>query len=551
MLKHLFIQNYSLIESLDISFEDGLTVITGETGAGKSIILGAISLLLGQRADNKSLFDADKKCIIEGQFEVSKHPFLPAIFDSFSLDFESICTIRREINPQGKSRSFINDTPVNLDALKEIGIELVDIHSQQDTWWMSQPDFLINLVDSYAGHSELIQQYQQAYTNFQMALSSLNELKENLERGRENQDFLQFQLDELVSAKIELGELKDLEQTIQKLSHAEQIHERLVQLAGAISESDHSGLDQIKVALQHVQAISRWSEDYEQWKNRIESIWIDLKDLALEISGEAESFQSDPSELERSQRRFDQLHRLLQKHKKSELVELVELRDSLEKQLGVLNFSDESIKMAQKKFDATVEELEKLGKKLSASRERQLEPIRAELIETMRQVGMENVQFMWELESKNYGANGGDKLQLLFSANKGASLKPFKQIASGGEMSRLMLAIKSLLANKKNMPTLILDEIDTGVSGEVAFKMAEILKRMSGSHQLVAITHLHQIAAAGKKQLYVFKDHRGAKTISKIKELTYEERVEEIAKMIGGNEGFESLKENVKLLLHS
>jgi DNA repair protein RecN (Recombination protein N) len=549
MLKQLFIQNYSLIESLDISFEQGLTVITGETGAGKSIILGAISLLLGQRADSKSLFDAEKKCIIEGSFNVDQHPTLPALFDELSLDFEPICTIRREINPQGKSRSFINDTPVNLEALKEIGLELVDIHSQQDTWWMSQPEFLLNMVDAYAGNAPILQAYQTAYKTYQTKLQLVEQLERTLEKGIENQDYLQFQLDELLAAKLQAQELQELEQTIQKLSHAEQIHEKLIQMAQLISESEVSGLDQIKAALQQAQAIARWSEEYEGWKNRIESIWIELKDLGLEISAEAESFQSDPQVLETAQKRYDVLQRLLQKHRKQTIEELISVRDSLDADLQGMNHSDETLKQAKIALNEAVTQANVLAKQLSDSRKACFEPIQKELTATMQQVGMENVQFSWELEEKGLSNNGTDKVQLLFSANKGTAPKPFKQIASGGELSRLMLAIKALLANKKNMPTLILDEIDTGVSGEVAFKMAEILKKMSVGHQLMAITHLYQIAAAGKKQFFVYKDHLGARTISRIKELSEAERIDEIAKMIGGNDGYEALKENVKQLL--
>jgi DNA repair protein RecN (Recombination protein N) len=320
-------------------------------------------------------------------------------------------------------------------------------------------------------------------------------------------------------------------------------------MAQLISESEVSGLDQIKAALQQAQAIARWSEEYEGWKNRIESIWIELKDLGLEISAEAESFQSDPQVLETAQKRYDVLQRLLQKHRKQTIEELISVRDSLDADLQGMNHSDEALKQAKIALNEAVAQANVLAKQLSDSRKACFEPIQKELTATMQQVGMENVQFSWELEEKGLSNNGTDKVQLLFSANKGTAPKPFKQIASGGELSRLMLAIKALLANKKNMPTLILDEIDTGVSGEVAFKMAEILKKMSVGHQLMAITHLHQIAAAGKKQFFVYKDHLGARTISRIKELSEAERIDEIAKMIGGNDGYEALKENVKQLL--
>lgn len=549
MLKQLFIQNYSLIESLDISFDQGLTAITGETGAGKSIILGAISLLLGQRADSKSLFDTEKKCIIEGTFEVGQHPTLPSLFEKLSLDFEQSCTIRREINPQGKSRSFINDTPVNLDILKEIGIELVDIHSQQDTWWMSQPEFLINLVDSFGQHSSLIEQYKSKFQHYQQKKLAYSHLKQSVEDGNQQIDYLQFQFDELLQAQLKVGELEELEAISQKLSNAEQIHEKLNSLSHFISGSEDSALNQIKAALSNAQSIAKWSDDYNSWKERIESIWIELKDLGLEIENEAENFQSDPTLLENSQLRIDLIQRLLKKHRKESVEELLSLQQELDLQLNVFMNADHELLKASEELKTALEAVSSSAKLLREKRAACFDQISSHLKQTMQLLGMENAQFQWEIEDKTFGENGKDRLQLLFSANKGSSLKPFKQVASGGELSRLMLAIKALLANKKNMPTLILDEIDAGVSGDIGFKIAEILKTMGKNHQIIAITHLHQLAAAGKKHFFVFKDHLGEKTVSKIKELKEGERIDEIAKMIGGNQGFESLRENVKKLL--
>jgi len=549
MLKQLFIQNYSLIESLDISFDKGLTAITGETGAGKSIILGAISLLLGQRADTKSLFDVEKKCIIEGIFDVSNHGNLPEVFEKLGLDYENFCTIRREINPQGKSRSFINDTPVTLEILKDIGIELVDIHSQQDTWWMSQPEFLIKMIDSYAQHSNLLDSYQTNYHLYLQQKQVFEQVKKALEEGNQQADYVQFQLEELQAANLQVGELEELEALVQKLSNAEQIHEKLQALAHFISVSEESALQQIKLALNQVQSIAKWSNDYAHWKERIESIWIELKDLGPSIEDEAENFQFDPIVLENAQQRVDLIHRLLKKHRKDSLEELISLRQELEDQVYLFTNSDKELAKAAHELEKAMEALSSVAEKLSEERTKCFEPVTKELIQTMKLLGMENVQFQWEIEDKNFTENGKDKIQLLFSANKGTVLKPFKQIASGGELSRLMLAIKALLANKKNMPTLILDEIDAGVSGDIGFKIAEILKAMGQNHQIIAITHLHQLAAAGKKHFFVYKDHMGEKTISKIKELLAEERIDEIAKMIGGLQGYESLRENVKQLL--
>lgn len=550
MLQQLFIQNYALIESLNLTLEDGLTVITGETGAGKSIILGAVHLLLGQRADVKSLFDPEKKCIIEGTFNVAQIGGIADIFSTYDLDFENQCTIRREISPQGKSRSFVNDSPVNLDALKELGIALVDIHSQQDTWWMAHPDFIIQLIDAYSQNFEVLKNYQRAFKELQIAQKKLADLKIQFEKGIQQADYIQFQLRELQEAKLLSGELEELEQLAKKLGNAEHIHEKLVQLSKAISNSESSALDQIKFGLGQAQALGKWSEEYQNWRDRIESIWIELKDLGLEIENEAESFQSDPILLERTQKRIDLLNRLLQKHRVDSVDNLLTIQSELELQNQLISNSDEHLKAAEKENEIALDKVKSTAEILSVSRKACLEDITQQLKKSMQLMGMENIVLAWEVEEKVFAENGKDKIQLLFSANKGIAAKPFKQIASGGELSRLMLSIKALLAEKKNMPTLILDEIDTGVSGDVAFKIAEILNQMGGNHQIIAITHLHQIAAAGKKHFFVYKNHESAKTVSQIKELKSDERIDEIAKMIGGNAGYENLRENVKQLLN-
>ncbi|RVU23539.1 DNA repair protein RecN [Sandaracinomonas limnophila] len=550
MLQQLFIQNYALIESLNLTLEDGLTVITGETGAGKSIILGAVHLLLGQRADGKSLFDPEKKCIIEGTFSVAQIAGIAEIFEKYDLDFENQCNIRREISPQGKSRSFVNDSPVNLDALKELGIALVDIHSQQDNWWMAHPDFIIQLIDAYSQNHEVLKNYQRAFKQLQISQKKLEDLKIQFEKGNQQADFIQFQLLELQEAKLSKGELEELEQLAHKLGNAEHIHEKLVQLSNAISNSETSALDQIKFGLGQAQAISKWSEEYQNWKDRIESIWIELKDLGLEIENEAESFQSDPILFEKTQKRIDLLNRLLQKHRVDSIDKLLSIQSEFELQHQLISNSDEHLKSAEKENEIALDNVKSTAELLSATRKACLENITQQLKKSMQLMGMENIVLTWEVEEKSFSENGQDKIQLMFSANKGIAAKPFKQIASGGELSRLMLSIKALLAEKKNMPTLILDEIDTGVSGDVAFKIAEILNQMGSNHQIIAITHLHQIAAAGKKHFFVYKNHESAKTVSQIKELKSDERIDEIAKMIGGNAGYENLRENVKQLLN-
>jgi DNA repair protein RecN (Recombination protein N) len=551
MLKHLHIQNYSLIEQLDLHLTGGLTVITGETGAGKSILLGAISLLLGQRADSKSLFDATKKCIIEGQFSLESFSHLQTLFEEEEIDFEEPCLIRREINPQGKSRSFVNDTPVTLETLKRIGNELVDIHSQQDTWWMSHPDFTLDMVDAYAQNEGLRKSYISAYSAWSSSVSALRALEQKSTKGTQELDFIQFQFDELSKAQLKEGEYEALDTAVQKLQNAEQIQEKLAVLAQALSISEVSALHQSRIALQQATALSKWGENFADWKTRIESIWIELKDLGAEVEGEAEDFVYDPLELEQKQKRLDLLNRLLQKYQVANVGELVALVESLDLRLSQFSSMDTLIADARERVDADFMILTSAAATLSSSRSAVLDTISTALVASLQSLGIPNANLAWEMTAKEVATNGSDKIQLLFSANKGLAPKPFKQIASGGEMSRLMLSIKHLLAKKRALPTLILDEIDTGVSGEIAIKMGQMISQMSQGHQIIAITHLPQIAAAGSTHWFVYKDHAGTKTVSNLRELKEEERVEEIAKMIGGQQGYRDLLDNVRNLIQS
>jgi DNA repair protein RecN (Recombination protein N) len=551
MLKHLHIQNYSLIEQLDLHLTGGLTVITGETGAGKSILLGAISLLLGQRADSKSLFDASKKCIIEGQFSLASFPHLQSVFEEEEIDFEEPCLIRREINPQGKSRSFVNDTPVTLESLKRIGNELVDIHSQQDTWWMSHPDFTLDMIDAYAQNEGLKKKYASAFTIWQSSVSALRDLESASTKGSQEIDFIQFQFDELSKAQLKEGEYELLDTTVQKLQNAEQIQEKLAILAQALSVSEVSALQQSRIALQQATTLSKWGPTFADWKTRIESIWIELKDLGAEVEGEAEDFVYDPLELEQKQKRLDLLNRLLQKYQANTVADLIEMLASLDLRLSQYSSMDTILAEAKVKVDDDFAQASQAALSLSNARSAVLEAISTALVLSLQSLGIPNATLSWEHLAKDLAYNGSDKIQLLFSANKGLAPKPFKQIASGGEMSRLMLSIKHLLAKKRVLPTLILDEIDTGVSGEIAIKMGQMLSQMGQGHQIIAITHLPQIAAAGSKHWFVYKDHAGSKTVSNLRELQEEERVEEIAKMIGGQQGYKDLLVNVRNLIQS
>jgi DNA repair protein RecN (Recombination protein N) len=551
MIKHLHIQNYALIDSIDLSLSDGLSVITGETGAGKSILLGAISLLMGARSDGKSLYNPDKKCIIEGSFSVAPYPHIQQIFEEEGIDFEEPCMIRREINPQGKSRTFVNDSPVNLDSLKKIGQELVDIHSQQDTWWLANADFTLELVDSFAQNQAIKSAYQTAFRAYSQALKSLQNLQKKAAEGTQGLDFLQFQFQELSDAKLVLQEYEQLRAQVEKGQNAEQIHERLVLLANHMSVSEISTIEQMRAAMQQANALSKFGDDYASWKTRLESIFLETKDLANEIEREAEQFQLDPNELLQLQQRLDLLNRLLQKYQVREIADLIQLRDDFDQQISGHANLDDALAQAAKLVTSSRKEAEQLAQKLQSSRKLVYTPITQKLQESLKALGIPNATLDWDLREQEMQLSGVDKIQLLFSANKGLAPKPFRQIASGGEMSRLMLSIKHLLAEKRALPTLILDEIDTGVSGEIAIKIGQMLAQMSKSHQIIAITHLPQIAAAGAHHWYVYKNHAGEKTVSSLRELKGEDRVDEIAKMIGGTQGYLELKENVRKLIQA
>ena len=416
---------------------------------------------------------------------------------------------------------------------------------------MSHPDFTLDMVDAYAQNEALKKAYFSAFSTWSSSVSALRALEQASTKGTQELDFIQFQFDELSKAQLKVGEYEALDIAVQKLQNAEQIQEKLAVLAQALSASEVSALHQSRIALQQATALSKWGENFANWKTRIESIWIELKDLGAEVEGEAEDFVYDPLELEQKQKRLDLLNRLLQKYQVSTVTELIELVASLDLRLSQFSSMDTLLVDARRQVEADFTLATSAAAELSSSRSAVLDAISTALVVSLQSLGIPNANLAWEMTAKELAANGSDKIQLLFSANKGLAPKPFKQIASGGEMSRLMLSIKHLLAKKRALPTLILDEIDTGVSGEIAIKMGQMLSQMSQGHQIIAITHLPQIAAAGSKHWFVYKDHAGSKTVSNLRELREEERVEEIAKMIGGQQGYKDLLENVRNLIQS
>jgi DNA repair protein RecN (Recombination protein N) len=416
---------------------------------------------------------------------------------------------------------------------------------------MSHPDFTLDMVDAYAQNEALRKTYFSAFSTWSSSVSALRKLEQESTKGTQELDFIQFQFDELSKAQLKEGEYEALDTAVQKLQNAELIQEKLAILAQALSISEMSALHQSRVALQQASALSKWDEHFADWKTRIESIWIELKDLGAEVEVEAEDFVYDPLELEQKQKRLDLLNRLLQKYQASTVTELINLVDSLDLRLSQFSSMDTLLADARARVDADFIVATSAAADLSSSRTAVLDAISTTLVISLQSLGIPNANLAWEMTAKELAANGSDKIQLLFSANKGLAPKPFKQIASGGEMSRLMLSIKHLLAKKRALPTLILDEIDTGVSGEIAIKMGQMLSQMSQGHQIIAITHLPQIAAAGSKHWFVYKDHAGSKTVSNLRELREVERVEEIAKMIGGQQGYKDLLDNVRNLIQS
>lgn len=548
MIQHLYIQNYALIEELELELSSGLSVITGETGAGKSILLGALGLITGQRADVKALLDPEKKCVVEVQFRLEDYPELPAFFASMDMEYAPETIVRREVHPQGKSRGFVNDSPVSMDQLKALGQQLLDIHSQTDHWWISHPDFSLELVDGLAQTQTQCLDYQKAYKNYIQASKSLKQIQEWLLQDRQAEDYLRFQWQELEGVSWKAGEWQVLEQQLEALSHAEQIQEKLGLLAQGLSLGEPSALDILKQSLNLSLALKKFGPQYEAWSSRLEAIWIEIKELSREVEAANDPAGLPSGDLDYLQARMDQLQRLMQKHQVRDLEGLQEKKDALKSQLNAWEQGEEKLAGAQTEQAAALALVMELGNALSTKRRLVLNDLNAQLAQHLQRLGIPNAQVVFEMESKEAGPNGLDKIHCLFSANKGQNLKPLKMVASGGELSRLMLSIKAVLAEKTAMPSLIMDEIDTGVSGEVGIQMGKMFKKMSQNHQVICITHLPQIAAAGDAHYHVYKDHAGTRSLSKIKVLSPSERVNELAQMIGGHGADSQLKESVKQL---
>lgn len=535
MLKSLTISNYALINELQVDFHKGLNTVTGETGAGKSIILGALGLILGNRADLSVLKEKDQKCVVEGSFEIVDYRLQP-FFDKNDLDYDVVAILRREITPAGKSRAFINDTPVNLKVLRDLGLKLIDIHSQHQNLELSNQKFQLELVDAVAATDLLLADYKQLYTGFKQNQKELEELVQQAEKEKADLDYFQFQFNQLEEAALKENEQGELEEELEKLNHAEEI-KTAFSTVGELLDGDHlSVIQNIKDAAKALDKIKGFMHGAEVLYERLQSSMLELRDLVDEAAGLAEQVEYSPERIEEATQRLNLLYSLQQKHHVQTVAELIALRDDFDRKINTVTGYDDEIQKKQKLLSGIKENLEKKAAELSTERVKSFEMIRKSVVEDMKQLGMPKVSFQVEHKKlEEFTLKGKDAVSFLFSANADSPADDISKIASGGEMSRLMLAIKNLLRNSKALPTIIFDEIDSGISGEIALKMGTIIERFSTTTQIINITHLPQIAARGNAHFRVYKYEEAGKTFTSIKSLSAEERVEELAKMVGGD----------------
>ena len=550
MLKQLYIKNFTLIDELNISLYPGFSVITGETGAGKSIILGAIGLLLGNRADSKAIKAGRDRCVIEAHFDLSRYG-MQKFFDDNDIDYDADDTIiRRELTAAGKSRAFINDTPVPLTRMRELGEQLVDIHSQHQNLLLQKEDFQLNVVDIIAQDADQLKVYQKEYDAYRKAKELLEELKAEIAKNRENEEFMRFQHKELDDANLQEGELEQLEQEAETLSHSEDIKTALFEADSALSGENDSILDKLKNATYQLEKICDVYPSMADVAGRMQSSYIELKDIAQEISSSVDHVEFDPNRLDAINTRLDKLYTLQQKFHVETVTELIATRDRIAEQLSHIDNGDEDIEEKEKEVAALLVKAEKQAALLTSIRQKSAKEIEKEMKGRLIPLGIPNVRFEIAFADKPLSGNGADKVSFLFSANKSTQLQPVSQVASGGEIARVMLSLKAMISGAVKLPTIIFDEIDTGVSGKIAEKMADIMEEMGlQNRQVLSITHLPQIAAKGSHHYKVLKEETENGTISHMKELNNQERIEEIAQMLSGSDITQAALANAKELL--
>ena len=548
MLTHLTIKNYALIKHMEMDMSAHLNVITGETGAGKSIMLGALGLLLGHRADTKVLWDAASKCITEGTFDIKNYGLEP-LFEQEHLDYDHQTTLRREISPSGKSRAFINDTPVTLDVMRKVGVRLMDIHSQHDTLELANRSFQLRVLDAFASNQAIRKEYQQAWAAYVSAKKDYERMEqEALALGKEA-DFIQFQLDELVKAQLDEGEQDQLEADLKIMEHAEDIKSKINKLLAILDRSEVTATGMLSQARSTLHALGHFATGYKKIADRFDSVAIELADIVNELEREEGKVDFDPEKIAQTQERLSLIYQLLQKHRAGSISELLRLQDELQQKANQADTLDETLAALKLKLEKAHDRVKATGQRLSLSRTAIGDAFCAKMIMLLSELGIPEARVKVAHQQIPHGADGMDSMEFYFSANKGVKESPLAQVASGGEFSRVMFCVKYLLAEKASIPTLVLDEIDTGVSGEIAIRLARLMQAMAAQHQLVAISHLPQIAAKADRHFYAYKDSKAEKTISQIKALNEAERIEEIAKMIGGEKPSALAVENARELI--
>ena len=550
MLKHLYIKNFTLIDELDIDFFNGFSVISGETGAGKSIILGAISLLLGNRADSKQIKQGEKKCIIEAVFTLSK-----GVYDDFfkanGIDLDIDETIlRREINDSGKSRAFINDTPVPLTLMRELGDQLVDIHSQHQNLLLQKEDFQLNIVDIIARNEQELQHYKEAYTDYKNTEKRLAQLKKQLEESAENEEFMRFQYEEIANANLEKEEQEELEQEYKTLSHAEDIKVSLYDADNELNEDEMGVVKKLKKAADFLSSITAVYPKAEEISQRLDAVYIEVKDIAEEVGMATSDVDFDPKRLDFINEKLDKIYHLEKKFHVESIVDLLDIANDLKTKLSAIDNSDEALNEVEAEVKAKEKRCKELAIALTNCRQKAAKIIEQDMKEKLVPMGIPNIQFQIAMDSKPLASDGADKVEVLFSANKNSPLQPIAQVASGGEIARVMLALKAMISGAVKLPTIIFDEIDTGVSGKVAQQMAFVMQEMGNKNkQVISITHLPQIAALGSTHYKVEKRDTEKGTTSRLRQLSEEERVTEIAQMLSGTDISEAALMNARELL--
>lgn len=550
MLQQLYIHNFTLIDKLDIHFSSGFSVITGETGAGKSIILGAIGLLLGNRADARLVKAGTDKCIVEAHFDISRYDMQQFFIDN-DIDYEpDDCIMRRELRANGKSRAFINDTPVSLTTARELGEQLVDIHSQHQNLLLQKDDFQLSVVDIIANNNKELQQYRTTYREYSDTKAALKKLEEQIAANRANEDFLRYQAKELADANLVAGELTELEQEVETLSHTEDIKTALYSADEALSNDNVGIISSCKSAISRLSTITEVYPPVRELADRLDSAYIELKDIAHDISSLADNVDYDPQRLEVASSRLDALYSLQQKHHVETIEELIALRDNILHQLSHIDNADEELDALKAKVNELLAICTTKAKALTATRQKAAKKIEQQITDRLIALGMPNTRFEVRIEEKPLSNDGADKPAFYFSANKNTPLQPVAQVASGGEIARVMLSLKAMISGAVKLPTIIFDEIDTGVSGRVAEMMAQIMKEMGDSNrQVISITHLPQIAALGSNHYKVEKTDTADGTTSTMRQLTPEERITELAQMLSGSNITDAAIQNARSLL--